>query len=59
MLSHADSAARPLSSFGALSVAAIVYGSTNFDNLVILSAYGARPGCRTLLVELTFLGVCA
>lgn len=39
-------------------VAAISYVSTNFDNLVVLSAYGAKPGYRSLYVKLTFIGVC-
>ena len=40
------------------SVAAISYVSTNFDNLVVLSAYGAKPGYRPLYVRLTFVCVC-
>ena len=40
------------------SVAAISYVSTNFDNLVVLSAYGAKPGYRPLYVRLTFICVC-
>ena len=40
------------------SVAAISYVSTNFDNLVVLSAYGAKPGYRPLYVRLTFIFVC-
>ncbi|MGO9847508.1 MAG: cadmium resistance transporter [Methylocella sp.] len=39
-------------------VAAVSYGSTNFDNLVVLSAYGAKPGYRPLFVKLTFIFVC-
>jgi cadmium resistance protein CadD (predicted permease) len=39
-------------------VAAISYVSTNFDNLVFLLAYGAKPGYKLLLVNLTFLLVC-
>ena len=39
-------------------VAAISYVSTNFDNLVFLLAYGAKPGYKPLLVNLTFLLVC-
>ena len=31
------------------SLAAISYGSTNFDNLVILSAYSVKPGYRSSL----------
>lgn len=40
------------------TVTAISYVSTNFDNLVVLSAYGAKPGYKPLLVNLTFLLVC-
>ena len=40
------------------SVAAMLYVSTNFDNLVVLSAYGAKPGYRPLYVKLTFICVC-
>lgn len=40
------------------SVAAMSYVSTNFDNLVVLSAYGAKPGYRPLYVKLTFICVC-
>ena len=43
---------------GVTSLAALSYGSTNFDNLVILSAYTAKPGFRAHLVRLTFLLVC-
>ncbi len=32
--------------------------STNFDNLIILSAYGAKPGYRPLFVKFAFLLVC-
>ncbi|WP_198017226.1 cadmium resistance transporter [Methylocapsa acidiphila] len=39
-------------------VAATSYASTNFDNLAVLSAYGARPGYRPLFISLTFLCVC-
>ena len=39
-------------------MAAISYVSTNFDNLVVLSAYGAKPGYRPLYVRLTFIFVC-
>lgn len=41
-----------------VSLTAISYVSTNFDNLVILSAYGARPGYRPFYVKLTFVLVC-
>ncbi|VTZ49939.1 Cadmium resistance protein CadD, predicted permease [Methylocella tundrae] len=40
------------------SAAAISYGSTNFDNMVVLSAYGARPGYHPSFVRLTFVLVC-
>lgn len=43
---------------GVTSLAALSYGSTNFDNLVILSAYAAKPGYRLVLVRLTFVVVC-
>jgi cadmium resistance protein CadD (predicted permease) len=45
----------------ALSVAgaaAAAYLSTNFDNLVVLSAYGAKPGYRPIFVKATFIFVC-
>jgi cadmium resistance protein CadD (predicted permease) len=44
---------------GVMGVAALSFASTNFDNLVVLSAYGARPGFKSGLVKLTFLLVCA
>ena len=40
------------------SLAAVSYVSTNLDNLVLLSAYGAKPGTRPLFVKLTFAFVC-
>jgi cadmium resistance protein CadD (predicted permease) len=40
------------------SVSAVSYVSTNLDNLVILSAYGAKPGYRPFFVKLTFVSVC-
>jgi cadmium resistance protein CadD (predicted permease) len=40
------------------SFAAVSYVSTNLDNLVLLSAYGAKPGTRPLFVKLTFVFVC-
>jgi len=46
---------------GTLSIAgasAISYVSTNCDNLILLLAYGAKPGYKRLLVNLTFLLVC-
>ena len=39
------------------SLAAVSYVSTNLDNLVLLSAYGAKPGTRPLF-KLTFVFVC-
>lgn len=39
-------------------MAAVSYVSTNFDNLVILSAYGVKSGYRPLFVRLTFIFVC-
>jgi cadmium resistance protein CadD (predicted permease) len=40
------------------SLAAVSYVSTNLDNLVLLSAYGAKPGTGPLFVKLTFVFVC-
>jgi cadmium resistance protein CadD (predicted permease) len=40
------------------SLAAASYVSTNLDNLVLLSAYGAKPGTKPLFVKLTFVFVC-
>jgi cadmium resistance protein CadD (predicted permease) len=40
------------------SLAAVSYVSTNLDNLILLSAYGAKPGYRPLFVKLTFVFVC-
>ena len=40
------------------SLAAVSYVSTNLDNLILLSAYGAKPGTRPLFVKLTFVFVC-
>src|SRR5262249_39305926 len=40
------------------SLTAVSYTSTNFDNLVILSAYCVRPGYRTYYIKLTFILVC-
>jgi cadmium resistance protein CadD (predicted permease) len=39
-------------------LAALSYGSTNIDNLAVLSAYSVKPGYRASLVRLTFLAVC-
>ncbi len=43
---------------GVAGVTAVAYASTNFDNLVVLSAYGAKPGYRPLFVKLAFVCVC-
>lgn len=40
------------------SLAAVSYVSTNLDNLILLSAYGAKPGTKPLFVKLTFVFVC-
>ena len=40
------------------SLAAISYISTNLDNLILLSAYGAKSGTRPLFIKLTFVIVC-
>lgn len=40
------------------SLTAASYTSTNFDNLVVLSAYCVKPGYRTFYVKLTFVLVC-
>jgi hypothetical protein len=37
------------------SVSAVSYVSTNLDNLVILSGYGAKPGYRPFFVKLTLI----
>ena len=55
----------PVSSYvliEALSIASLValsYVSTNLDNLVLLAAYGAKPGSKPLFVKLTFIFVCS
>jgi cadmium resistance protein CadD (predicted permease) len=41
-----------------MGVTAAAFVSTNLDNLVVLSAYGARPGYRPLPIKLTFILVC-
>jgi cadmium resistance protein CadD (predicted permease) len=43
---------------GVATLTAVSYVSTNFDNLVILSAYCARPGYRAFHIKLTFVLVC-
>ncbi len=40
------------------SIAAVSFGSTNFDNLAIVSGYAAKSGYRPLFVKLTFILVC-
>lgn len=39
-------------------MAAVSYVSTNCDNLVVLSAYVAKPGYRPLFIKTTFAFVC-
>jgi cadmium resistance protein CadD (predicted permease) len=59
-----DVLSAPLSTYvliealGIASLAAVSYVSTNLDNLILLSAYGAKPGTRPLFVKLTFVFVC-
>lgn len=43
---------------GVAAVAAISYGSTNLDNLVVVSAYAGKSGFRPLFVKLTFVFAC-
>jgi cadmium resistance protein CadD (predicted permease) len=57
-LSDPNSSLLLIEALSVASVAAISYVSTNFDNLVVLSAYGAKPGYRRLYVRLTFIFVC-
>jgi cadmium resistance protein CadD (predicted permease) len=45
-------------SMSVASLAAVAYGSTNLDNLVLLSAYSVKPGYRSSLVRLTFVFAC-
>jgi cadmium resistance protein CadD (predicted permease) len=40
------------------SLSAASYVSTNLDNLILLSAYGAKPGYRSFNIKLTFVFVC-
>ncbi|HTV32104.1 MAG TPA: cadmium resistance transporter [Methylocella sp.] len=37
---------------------AVSYASSNLDNLIVLSAYCARPGYRSFYIKLTFMLVC-
>jgi cadmium resistance protein CadD (predicted permease) len=57
-LSDPNSSLFLIEALSVASVAAISYVSTNFDNLVVLSAYGAKPGYRPLYMKLTFICVC-
>jgi cadmium resistance protein CadD (predicted permease) len=41
-----------------MGVTGAAFVSTNLDNLVVLSAYGAKPGYRSLPIKLTFVFVC-
>ncbi len=47
-----------MEAFGVAGLAATSYASTNFDNLLVMSAYGVKPGFKPVFVRLTFLGVC-
>ncbi|SFK19571.1 cadmium resistance transporter [Methylocapsa palsarum] len=47
-----------IEAFCVASMSATSYVSTNLDNLVVISAYGARPGYRPFFVKLTFVAVC-
>ena len=44
-----------IEAIGVAGVVAVSYASTNVDNLVILSAYCAKPGYRPFFVKLTFV----
>ncbi len=57
-LSDLNSSLLLVEALSVASVAALSYVSTNFDNLVVLSAYGVKPGYRPLYVRLTFICVC-
>ncbi len=57
-MNASDSSLVLIDALSVASVAAISYASTNFDNLVVLSAYSAKSGYRPLLVKLTFILVC-
>jgi len=41
-----------------MGVTGAAFVSTNLDNLVVLSAYAAKPGYRPLPIKLTFVLVC-
>jgi cadmium resistance protein CadD (predicted permease) len=47
-----------IEALGIASLSAVSYVSTNLDNLILLSAYGAKPGTRPFFVKLTFVFVC-
>ncbi len=47
-----------IEAFGVAAVAAISFGSTNLDNLVIVATYSAKSGYRAVYVRLTFVLVC-
>lgn len=47
-----------IEAMSAAGLAALSYGSTNLDNLVLMSAYTVKPGYRSSLVRLTFVFVC-
>lgn len=44
--------------FSVATLTAVSYASTNFDNLVVLSAYSSKPACQPFYVKLTFVLVC-
>ncbi len=41
-----------------IGVTGAAFASTNLDNLVLLSAYAAKPGYQPLPIKLTFIVVC-
>ena len=41
-----------------MGVTGAAFVSTNLDNLVVLSAYAAKPGYRPLPIKLSFVLVC-
>lgn len=43
---------------GVMAVTGAAFASTNVDNLVLISAYDARPGYRPVFLKLTFILVC-
>ena len=48
----------PIEALSVAGLSALSYGSTNIDNLVILSAYSVKSGYRPSLVRLTFVFAC-